>query len=106
MWGGLNSACWRFALRLTHLEGIKTNEKQHFIPDVIAGNAALRPNLHSAPLSPLTPHTSSASLNKNTGGMAVNALTFISAARSSARRHRFGGQTARGSLAPQERGGN
>lgn len=30
-----------FALSLPHLEKIKTNENQHFISDVIAGNEAL-----------------------------------------------------------------
>lgn len=53
-----------FALSHPHLEKIKTNENQHFISDVIAGNEALLWCFSSPPLPPLPPlssHTSPAS---------------------------------------------
>lgn len=71
---GCTSGRWCFVLGRSHLEGIKRKEKQHFISGVIAGNTALPPlPSHPRLFVPLTPHTSSASLNENTGGRAVSA---------------------------------
>lgn len=113
----VGSPARRGLLGLTHLEGIKTNEKQHFIPDVIAGNAALRSHFHSAPPPPpssvpsrRTPPPPPLTKTQVEGRWAHSPLLaqLVHQCADTVFFGEVGGweQTARGSLAVWERGGN